>query len=99
KRNFNTMASAIQGKQLELESQTQDLERLASLLRSVLDSTIDGIVLTDLEGSIQLANKPFRRLASDLEFRGGVNVIDQLLSVADKGSDPARSLRPMGRPR
>jgi signal transduction histidine kinase len=86
-RNFNTMAEAIQTDRHELERQTHDLERLASLLRSVLDSTIDGIVLTDLEGNIQLANKPFRRLAADLDFRSGANVIDQLLSVADKVND------------
>ena len=97
KRNFNTMASAIQTKQLELESQTHDLERLASLLRSVLDSTIDGIVLTDLEGNIQLANRPLRRLAVELGFRGGANVIDQLLSVADKVSDRDRYVETMER--
>src|SRR5439155_4116926 len=87
KRNFNLMAGAIQAERQELDRGTQELERLASLLRSVLDATIDGIVLTDLDGNIQLANKPFRRLAADLDFRGGANVIDQLLSVADKVSD------------
>jgi signal transduction histidine kinase/CHASE3 domain sensor protein len=97
KRNFNTMASAIQGKQLELERQTQDFGRLASLLRSVLDSTIDGIVLTDLDGNIQLANRPLRRLAVELGFRGGANVIDQLLSVAQKVSDPERYVETMER--
>jgi signal transduction histidine kinase len=90
KRNFNTMAEAIQSDRQELERQTHDLERLASLLRTVLDSTIDGIVLTDLDGNIQLANRPLRRLAVELGFRGGPNVIDQLLSVADKVSDRDR---------
>jgi signal transduction histidine kinase len=96
-RNFNTMAEAIQTESRELERQTQDLERLASLLRSVLDSTIDAIVLTDLEGNIQLANRPLRRLAVELGFRGDANVIDQLLSVADKVSDPDRYAETMER--
>jgi signal transduction histidine kinase len=97
KRNFNKMASAIQTKQLELESQTNDLERLASLLRSVLDSTIDGIVLTDLEGNIQLANRPLRRLSVELGLRGRSNVIDQLLSIGDKVSNPDRYVETMER--
>src|SRR5207247_5205996 len=96
-RNFNTMAGAIQTERQELDRQTQDLERLASLLRSVLDSTIDGIVLTDLDGDIQIANRPLRRLAVELGFRGGANVIDQLLSVADKVSDRDRYVETMER--
>src|SRR6185437_4798284 len=65
-RNFNTMAVAIEQEQRELGRQKSDLERLASLLRSVLDSTVDGIVLTDLEGNVQIANRPLRRFAIDL---------------------------------
>src|SRR5436190_18570548 len=91
------MAGAIQTERQELERQTHDLERLASLLRSVLDATIDGIVLTDLEGNIQIANRPVRRLAVDLGFRGGVNVVDQLLSVADKVMEPDRYVETMER--
>ena len=94
---FNTMAEAIQSERRELESQTRDLERLARLLRTVLDSTIDGIVLTDLEGNVQIANRPMRRLAVDLGFRGGANVVDQLLSVADKVTDRARYVETMER--
>jgi signal transduction histidine kinase/CHASE3 domain sensor protein len=97
KRNFNTMAEAIQTDREELERQTQDLERLASLLRSVLDSTIDGIVLTDLEGNIQLANRPLRRLAVELDLRTGPTVIDQLLSISDKMTDRARYVETMER--
>jgi signal transduction histidine kinase/CHASE3 domain sensor protein len=97
KRNFNTMAEAIQSDRQELERQKQDLERLASLLRTVLDSTIDGIVLTDLEGNVQLANRPMRRLAVDLGLRGGANVIDQLLSIANTVSDRDRYIETMER--
>jgi len=97
KRNFNTMAEAIQHEQHELSRQKQDLERLASLLRSVLDSTVDGIVLTDLDGNIQIANRPLRRFAVDLGFRGGTNVLDQLLSVADEIKDRDRYVETMER--
>ena len=94
-RNFNTMAEAIETERQALDRQTHDLERLASLLRSVLDATVDGIVLTDLEGNIQIANRPMRRLAVDLGFRGGANVVDQLLSVADKVVDRDRYVETM----
>jgi len=97
KRNFNTMAEAIQNDRQALERQTQDLERLASLLRTVLDSTIDGIVLTDLEGNVQLANRPMRRLAVDLGLRGSANVIDQLLSIANTVSERDRYVETMER--
>jgi signal transduction histidine kinase/CHASE3 domain sensor protein len=96
-RTFNSMAESIQLEQEELARQKQDLERLASLLRSVLDATIDGIVLTDLEGNIQIANRPMRRLAVDLGFRGGANVVDQLLSVADKVTERDRYVETMER--
>jgi signal transduction histidine kinase/CHASE3 domain sensor protein len=97
KRNFNTMAEAIQSDRQELERQKQDLERLASLLRTVLDSTIDGIVLTDLDGNVQLANRPMRRLAVDLGLRGGANVIDQLLSIANTVGERDRYIETMER--
>jgi signal transduction histidine kinase len=96
-RNFNAMAEAIQTERQALERQTHDLERLASLLRTVLDSTIDGIVLTDLGGNVQLANRPMRRLAVDLGLRGGSNVIDQLLSISNTVSDRDRYVETMER--
>jgi signal transduction histidine kinase len=96
-RNFNTMAEAIEREQHVLAQQKDDLERLASSLRSVLDSTIDGIVLTDLEGNIQIANRPLRRLAVELGFGGGANVIDQLRSVADKMTERDRYIQTLER--
>jgi signal transduction histidine kinase len=70
---------------------------LATELRSVLDSTVDGIVLTDLVGNVQIANRPMRRLAVDLGMRGGRNVIDQLLSIADRINDRNRYVQTMER--
>jgi signal transduction histidine kinase len=89
-RNFNTMAESIESHQRELATQNTGLELLASELRSVLDSTIDGIVLTDLEGNVEIANRPMRRIAADLRMQGDSNVIDQLLSIKDKMADPDR---------
>jgi signal transduction histidine kinase len=96
-RNFNTMAESIENHQRELATQNTGLELLASELRSVLDSTIDGIVLTDLAGRVEIANRPMRRLAAELRMRGGSNVIDQLLSIKDKMADPERYAATMER--
>ena len=97
KRNFNTMAESIARQQSALETQNEDLERLATELRSVLDSTVDGIALTDLEGNVQIANRPMRRFAVELGMRGGRNVLDQLLSITDKVTDPERYVETMER--
>src|SRR5207248_11666995 len=67
------------------------------LLRSVLHSTIDGIVRTDLDGNIQIVNRPLRRLAVELGFSEDPNIVDQLLSVADKVADPDRYAQTMER--
>jgi signal transduction histidine kinase len=96
-RSFNTMAESIENHERELAAQNTDLKLLASELRSVLDSTIDGIVLTDLEGNVEIANRPMRRLAVELRMRGGLNVIDQMLSITDRIGDPQRYLETMER--
>jgi signal transduction histidine kinase len=95
--NFNTMAESIQTQQRELAGQNRDLERLATVLRSVLDSTVDGIALTDLRGNIQLANRPMRRFGEGLGLPGRGNVVDQLLAIAPQMADPDRYVETMER--
>jgi signal transduction histidine kinase len=94
---FNTMAESIESHQRELAAQNAGLELLASELRSVLDSTIDGIVLTDLDGTVEIANRPMQRIAADLRMGDATNVIDQLLSITDKMADPERYIATMKR--
>jgi signal transduction histidine kinase len=64
--------------------------RLTTQLLAVLDATVDGIVLTDLEGNVQLANRPMRGFGEELGLPGGGNVADQLLSIKDRAADPDR---------
>jgi signal transduction histidine kinase len=96
-RNFNTMAESIETQQRELAGQNRDLERLATVLRSVLDSTVDGIVLTDMHGNVQLANRPLRRFAEELGLAGRGKVVDQLLAAADRMADKERYIETMER--
>ena len=61
-RAFNEMSRvALDDAAASLAEQNDDLERLANVLRAVLDSTVDGILLSDADGNVQLANRPVSR--------------------------------------
>jgi signal transduction histidine kinase len=86
---FNEMARSLERSQRDLEEQNVDLERLANLLRGVLDATIDGILLSDRDGGVQLANRPMLTMAEELGMSRGENVVDNLLSIAELMVDSA----------
>ena len=85
---FNEMSRSLERSSRELATQNLDLERLANVVRAVLDSTIDGILLTDADGNVQLANRPVVTLTRDLEMSYEGPVVDRLLSVAHRVKDP-----------
>jgi signal transduction histidine kinase len=87
---FNEMSRSLERSAAERAQQNVDLERLANVLRAVLDSTVDGIVLTDAAGEVQLANRPVLRLTQELGMRYEGPVVDRLLSIADRVKDPDR---------
>ena len=89
-RSFNKMAQSLARQQRDLESQNIHLERLANVLRAVLDSTVDGILLSDADGNVQLANRPAVALTRDLEMSYEGTVVDRLLSVEHRVKDPDR---------
>jgi two-component system sensor histidine kinase/response regulator len=86
---FNSMSRSLSATQSSLAAQNDDLERLANVLRAVLDSTVDGILLSDAAGEVQLANRPVIMLTRDLGMSFEGPVVDRLLSVADRMADPA----------
>src|SRR3954468_2425324 len=85
---FNDMSRALAAQTRELAEQNVDLERLANVLRAVLDSTVDGILLSDAEGNVQLANRPVVTLTRDLGMQYDGPVVDRLLSVEQRMRDP-----------
>jgi signal transduction histidine kinase len=89
-RSFNLMARSLEQNRLDLESQNTDLERLANVLRAVLDSTVDGILLTDLDGNIQLANRPMVAFTRAVGITQEGDAVDRLLSIEHKIADPGR---------
>ena len=85
--SFNEMSRSLQRHQDDLAEQNLDLERLANVLRAVLDSTIDGILLSDAEGNMQLANRPLVRLTREMGMSYEGTVVDRLLSVEHRVRD------------
>ena len=94
---FNEMSRSLAGQQRELAGQNVDLERLANVLRAVLDSTVDGILLSDADGNVQLANRPVVRLTGDFGMTFDGPVVDRLLSVADRMADSVKYRNAMER--
>ncbi|HEY8722563.1 MAG TPA: ATP-binding protein [Gaiellaceae bacterium] len=86
-RSFNEMSRALTQQQASLAEQNVDLERLANVLRAVLDSTIDGILLSDAEGHMQLANRPIVRLTREMGMSYEGTIVDRLLSVEHRIRD------------
>ena len=71
---------------------TSESRRTSTLARqrALLDATIDGICLTDVEGNILIVNEPLVRMAIDLGMPTEGTVVERLLAVADKLADPDR---------
>jgi signal transduction histidine kinase len=87
---FNEMSGSLRQSSEERAEQNVDLERLANVLRAVLDSTVDGIVLTDATGEVRLANRPMLKLTQDLGMSYDGTAVDRLLSVAHRIRDEER---------
>src|SRR5581483_9051052 len=81
-RAFNEMSHS-------LAQQREVLGEQNAVLRAVLDSTVDGILLSDTEGNVQLANRPIVEMTSELGMSFEGTVVDRLLSVAPRMKDPA----------
>src|SRR3954453_6592452 len=84
---FNEASRTLEKGARDLEQQNLDLERLANVLRAVLDSTVDGILLSDAEGNVQLANRPVVNLTRDVGMSYEGRVVDRLLSVEHRMKD------------
>jgi signal transduction histidine kinase len=89
-RSFNEMSRSLAQSRADLGKQNLRLERGATVLRSVLDSTVDGILLSSVEGDVQLANRPMLQLAEELQFPATGPVVDRLRAVTDRMDDPQR---------
>ena len=77
-----------------------ELQSTAALQETLLDSTVDGICLTDVTGDIVLANRPLERFAVELGLPAHGTVSERLLALAERTTEPARfaqRMRDLGR--
>jgi signal transduction histidine kinase len=58
--------------------------------RALIDATLDGICLTDVDGNILIANEPIVRMGIDLGMPEQGTAPERLLHIADKLADPER---------
>jgi PAS domain S-box-containing protein len=65
-------------------------ERNATLMRSLMDGTVDGITLTDRDGRIAIANRPMRQYARELRIPNEGLMHERLLGIADRVVDRDR---------
>jgi signal transduction histidine kinase len=73
-----------------ISSDALELQATNALQGALLDSTVDGICLTDVEGKIVLANAPLQRFGIELGLPLHGTVTDRLLALADRTTEPER---------
>jgi PAS domain S-box-containing protein len=79
----------------EQKRSEDEAERSATLMRALIDGTIDGIALTDRSGRIAIGNRPLLAFAQELGFPGTGPMHERLLAVADSVVDRERFERRM----
>jgi PAS domain S-box-containing protein len=79
----------------QLKESEARAERNATLMRGLIDGTIDGITLTDRTGRIAIANRPMLRFAQDLDFPSEGLMHERLLAIKDQFVDEDRFERRM----
>ena len=73
-----------------ISSDSLALQSTGALQQALLDSTIDGICLTDSSGNIVLANAPLQRFGAEFRLPLHGTVAERLLTLADRTTEPAR---------
>jgi signal transduction histidine kinase len=73
-----------------ISSDALELQSTSALQRALLDSTVDGICLTDVAGNIVLANAPLQRFGLELGLPWHGTVAERLRTLAGRTTEPAR---------
>jgi len=73
-----------------ISSDARELQSTSALQQALLDSTVDGICLTDISGNLVFANAPLQRFVVELGLPPHGTVTDRLLALADRTTEPAR---------
>jgi signal transduction histidine kinase len=73
-----------------ISSDALELQATSAVQGALLDSTLDGICLTDPSGRILLANAPLQRTSVELGLSPYGTVTERLLALADRTTQPDR---------
>jgi signal transduction histidine kinase len=73
-----------------ISSDALELQATSALQQALLDSTVDGICLTDPSGRIVLGNAPLMRFGLELGLPLHGTVTERLLALADRTTEPTR---------
>ncbi|HEX3453570.1 MAG TPA: histidine kinase dimerization/phospho-acceptor domain-containing protein, partial [Gaiellaceae bacterium] len=83
-----------------ITSDALELQSTTALQQALLDSTVDGICLTDVAGNIVLANAPLQKFALEFGLPLHGTVAERLRTLAARTTEPARfdeRMRELGR--
>jgi signal transduction histidine kinase len=81
-------AAGVAGKRLRASEAAQ--HNIAVLQSALIDSTLDGICLTDADGNLLISNAPIRQLGFELGMPPTGTVPERLLAIADRLAEPER---------
>jgi signal transduction histidine kinase len=73
-----------------ISSDALELQATSAVQRALLDSTLDGLCLTDASGRLILANAPLQRIALELGLPLHGTPTERLLALAERTTEPAR---------
>jgi signal transduction histidine kinase len=73
-----------------ISSDAHELQATSALQQALLDSTVDGICLTDPTGRILFGNAPLLQFGIELGLPLHGTVTDRLLALADRTTEPVR---------
>jgi signal transduction histidine kinase len=87
------LGSGIVGERLRASEASQ--RSVVALQAALIDSTLDGICLTDVDGNILIMNAPLLRFAIEVGMPLDGTVPERLLAIADRLAEPERYKRRM----
>jgi signal transduction histidine kinase len=73
-----------------LRESEEGQRNVAALQSALIDSTLDGICLTDALGNILISNIPLRRISLELGMPAQGTVPDRLLAISERLTEPER---------
>ena len=85
----------LEAHQVTMEAHQVTLERLVDINRALLDASVDGIRLVDLEGRTLLANSVIEHLTTEIFGISKYATLQEGSAIADRLTDPASYLATM----